>query len=129
MMWAHAEYIELLRSVSDGKIFDLIPEVSKRYVSDRSACKRLEIWKKSNYRIRSAKKGSTFRVQAPTAFRLHWSCDEWVTVNDTDSNSTSLGVEYVDIPIGPVQKDAVRFTFFWRESNKWEGRDYIVTII
>ena len=45
LMWAHAEYVKLLRSASDGKIFDLIPEVSKRYISDRSSCKRLEIWK------------------------------------------------------------------------------------
>ena len=29
LMWAHAEYIKLLRSVSDGHVFDLIPEVAR----------------------------------------------------------------------------------------------------
>ncbi len=128
LMWAHAEYVKLLRSTSEGKIFDLIPEVSKRYISDRSSFKHLEIWK-PNRRARSAKKGSTLRVQAPETFRLHWSFDEWRTVNDTDSTSTALGVEFTDIPIGKAQKDPVRFTFFWPDSERWEGRDYAVSIV
>ena len=69
LMWAHAEYVKLLRSTSEGKIFDLIPEVSKRYISDRSSFKHLEIWK-PNRRARSAKKGSTLRVQ----LRKHSAC-------------------------------------------------------
>ncbi len=32
LMWAHAEYIKLLRSVADGKVFDLVPEVAARYL-------------------------------------------------------------------------------------------------
>jgi hypothetical protein len=32
LMWAHAEYIKLLRSVRDGKVSDLIYDVAKRYL-------------------------------------------------------------------------------------------------
>ena len=127
LMWAHSEYIQLLRSVSDGKPFDMIPEVSRRYISDRSKCKRMEIWK-PNYRLRRARKDSVLRVQTQSAFMLHWSNDGWKTVNDTDSSSTSLGLEYADIPIGPNQSDSIRFTFLWRQSNIWEGRNYEVAI-
>ena len=45
LMWAHAEYIKLLRSVSDGHVFDLIPEVANRYLGDKKACQLFEIWK------------------------------------------------------------------------------------
>lgn len=128
LMWAHSEYIELLRSLSDGKVFDLIPEVNKRYVSRKSPRKRLEIWK-PNYRARIAKKGSTLRVQTTRPFRLHWSSDEWKTVKDTDSTSTSLGLEFVDIQISSDQNDPIRFTFLWRVTNQWEGRDYEVAVI
>ena len=31
LMWAHAEYIKLVRSAHDGEIFDLVPEVASRY--------------------------------------------------------------------------------------------------
>ena len=30
LMWAHAEYIKLLRSTADGKVYDAIPEVAER---------------------------------------------------------------------------------------------------
>jgi len=51
LMWAHAEYIKLLRSVSDGKVFDLIPAVADRY-QHRRECMTLEVWK-PNRRIRT----------------------------------------------------------------------------
>ena len=35
LMWAHAEYVKLLRSAMDGKVYDYIPEVAKRYLGNR----------------------------------------------------------------------------------------------
>ena len=32
LMWAHAEYIKLLRSASDRQVYDVIPEVRQRYL-------------------------------------------------------------------------------------------------
>jgi glucoamylase len=126
-MWAHAEYVKLLRSVSDGRVFDLIPEVAERYLGDRKACQLFEIWK-PNRRVRFVKKGYTLRIQAPASFHLHWTGDEWGTVKDTPSSATTLGIDFVDIPIIARQRAPIRFTFFWIESNSWEGRDYIVEI-
>ena len=127
LMWAHAEYIKLLRSASDGRVFDLIPEVAHRYLGDRKACQLFEIWK-PNRQVRVVKRGYTLRVQVPAPFRLHWTGDEWRTVNDTASAPTTFGVEFVDIPITPAQRAPLRFTFFWPESNSWEGRDYMVEV-
>ena len=126
LMWAHGEYIKLLRSAQDGRVFDVIPEVAGRYIEDRSKCKKLEIWK-PNRQVRMMRRGYTLRLQAPRSFRLHWSHDDWKTVKDTQSVTTSLGVEYVDIDM-PSSSTAVVFTFFWDEDNKWEGRDYKVLI-
>ena len=127
LMWAHAEYIKLLRSVSDGHVFDLIPDVAKRYLGDRKACQLFEIWK-TNRRVRAVKKGYTLRVQASDSFRLHWTGDEWNTVKDIPSSATALGIEFIDIPIPAAQRAPIRFTFFWTKSNSWEGRDYTVEI-
>jgi glucoamylase len=129
LMWAHGEYIKLLRSARDGKIFDLIPEVEKRYIEDRSRCKRLEIWK-PNRQVRTIRRGHTLRVQAQDSFRLHWSCDRWNTIKDTQSTSTSLGIEYVDIDTSiVVQTASIVFTFLWVKNSKWEGRDYRVSVV
>ncbi|HKW05841.1 MAG TPA: glycoside hydrolase family 15 protein [Nitrososphaerales archaeon] len=128
LMWAHAEYIKLLRSISDGEVFDRVSNVKERYIENRYARKKFEIWK-PNRRARKVKRGSILRVQMPFAFRLHWSPDSWITANDCDSTATGLGLEYADIPIGQGQSGAVRFTFYYPDSKKWEGTNYLVNII
>ncbi len=128
LMWAHAEYVKLLRSVSSGKVADLIADVAERYLGDRSQTKLFEIWKPLRH-VRSVKRGYTLRIQMEAAFRLHWTNDEWQTVNDRPSLSTTLGVSYVDIPIATAQQAPVRFTFFWNEADRWEGQDYMVSIV
>lgn len=126
LLWAHAEYVKLLRSTLDEAIFDGIPEVAGRY-QKRGAARVLEVWK-HNRQPRAAKRGCTLRIQAPAAFRLHWSANEWTTVTDTPSSGTSLGIEFADISIALSQRAPVRFTFFWTAANRWEGRDYSVVV-
>src|SRR5579864_9344614 len=65
LMWAHAEYIKLLRSVADGQAFDLIPEVAERYLSGRNTRQLFEVWKR-NRQVRGIRKGSTLRIQVDT---------------------------------------------------------------
>jgi glucoamylase len=127
LMWAHAEYIKLLGSVSDGRVFDLIPEVASRYLGDRKACQLFEIWK-PNRQVSTVKRGHTLRIQVPASFRLHWTNDEWRTVNDTESSPTAFSIDFVDIPVAPAQQAPLRFTFFWPGTNSWEGRDYKVEV-
>jgi len=127
LMWAHAEYIKLLRSVHDGKVSDLIEDVAKRYLGGRGDRQLFEVWKFTR-QARNVKRGYVLRIQAQAAFRLRWSGDEWQSVEDTPSSPTTLGVEFVDIPISGAQKAPIRFTFYWTLSNSWEGRDYLVTV-
>jgi glucoamylase len=127
LMWAHAEYVKLLRSVSDGHVFDLIPEVANRYLGDRKACQLFEIWK-PNRQVRVVKRGYTLRVQVPSPFRLHWTNDDWHTVTDTTSVATTFGLEFVDILVTATQQAPIRFTFLWTASGRWEGCDYAVAV-
>jgi glucoamylase len=108
-------------------VSDLIDEVAKRYLGDRQGRQLFEVWKFTR-QARSVKRGYVLRIQAQAAFQLHWSDDEWRTVQFTPSSSTTLGVEFVDIPIVAAQQAPIRFTFFWTASNHWEGRDFMVSI-
>ncbi len=126
LVWAHAEYIQLVRSATDGKVFGLISEVADRY-RHRPARPLLEIWK-FNRQVRSIGAGGTLRIQAATAFRLHWTCSEWQQAQDTDSKSIATGHEYVDIQAPAGQKSPIRFTFFWKIAGHWEGRDFQVAV-
>ena len=127
LMWAHSEYIKLLRSIDDDRVFDFIPEVADRYLVDRSGCKSLEVWK-FNRQLSKVKTGQILRINALAPYQLHWSIDNWQTVNHTPATPTKLGVSFVDIPIGDRQQGTIDFTFFWIESNNWEQRNYRVLI-
>ncbi|MCC5647668.1 glycoside hydrolase family 15 protein [Nostoc sp. CHAB 5824] len=127
LMWAHAEYIKLLRSTHDGRVFDFIPEIANRYLGERKQCKSLEIWK-FNRQVGKVKKSHTLRIQALASFQLHWSDNNWQTFKDTPSTSTKLGVNFVDISVSDNQQQSISFTFFWIDSSKWEGRNYTVKV-
>ncbi len=126
LLWAHAEYIKLLRSTADGFVFDLIAPVAERFQNGHRHA-RLEIWK-PNRQVRTVKAGWTLRVQAPAGFWLHWTRNEWQDTQQTRSNSTALGIEFVDIEIAPDQTAPIRFTFHWIVGDRWEGREFVVTI-
>ena len=61
-------------------------------------------------------------------FRLHWSANEWQSAEDNPSSAPVLGFHFVDVPISAPQQAPIRFTFFWTADNRWEGRDYLVTV-
>ena len=126
LVWAHAEYIQLVRSAADGQVFSLIAEVADRY-RNRRHMPPLEIWK-FNRQVRSVPAGGTLRIQTASPFRLHWSWDEWTQAQDTDSTPIGTGHEYVDIRVPADQKAPVRFTFLWTIAGRWEGRNFSVGI-
>jgi glucoamylase len=130
LMWAHAEYVRLLRSINDGQIFDQIPEVSDRYFNGRGRSD-LEIWKR-NRQIDVAKPGSCVRIQGLRPFFLHWTLDEWHTVNDTRSDDTRSelitgNLNFVDIRIPEDARAPLRFTFRYPDGS-WEGKDHVINL-
>jgi glucoamylase len=120
LMWAHAEYIKLLRSSADGRVFDRIPAVAERYSGARPRSRKLEVWK-SNRRVRAVRRDCVLRVLSSSPFRLHWTGDEWRTEQDTTSTPTAIGIEYVDVQVSPEQQAPIRF--------RWEGLDYTVMVV
>jgi glucoamylase len=126
LMWAHAEYIKLLRSAHDGQVFDLAPAVAERYRGLRRRVP-VEVWT-FRRRPRSVRAGSTLRIQAGAPFRIRYTAGEWSQASDLDSTATELGISFVDIPIPSQQTAPLRFTFFWPEAGHWEGRDFTTAV-
>jgi glucoamylase len=124
LAWAHAEYLQLVRSVSDQRVFTLIDEVFNRYCLPHHR-PQLEIWK-FNRQVHSISSNSTLRIQAAAPFRLHWTKDQWLECNDTDSTAIETGHHYADLKISADQTAPISFTFFWQKESKWEGRDFQV---
>lgn len=127
LVWAHAEYIKLLRSLRDGHVFDLPPQTVQRYQVQRVTA-RHSCWRFA-HKIRTVPSGKILRVEALARARVRWSVDNWVTLQDSDSRDTGLGTHFVDLPTDglPVGQE-INFTFFWPESGRWEGRDFSVCV-
>jgi glucoamylase len=131
LLWAHGEYVKLLRSVADGKVYDSIPGVSERYLTNRAKRQPMEVWKPDR-RLRSMPKGSILRIQGNEPFRLRWSNDNWHSQHDIESTANALQIDFVDLPAIVSSNEnnhaSVRFTFFWLNSHSWEGQDYEVGV-
>lgn len=128
LMWAHSEYIRLLRSIRDGEPFDRIPAVVDRYTGGedgQTSCRALEVWK-PNRQISQWQTNRGLRIQAPGRFTLRWTKDEWATEEDIAATETVFNISYVDIPVDDAQSAPVRFTFHWTDEERWEGQNYTI---
>lgn len=132
LVWAHSEYLKLLRSAADGRVFDRIDVVEKRYGSSRgkgktSLCK-IDVFKMRRP-IRSIESGKTLRITAQQPFRVVWTADDWQTKQTAESANMGFAGNFADLPpTGKGQSGKLSFTLFWVEENRWEGRNFDVEI-
>jgi len=125
LAWAHAEYILLLRSATDGLVFDRVPEAWDRYVERPVHRRAFEVWK-FNRQPSTVRPHETLRLITDRPFRLHVSDDDWTSSADIDAVATDLGLYFVDL--APLERAGRtwKFTFYWTNDDRWEGRDFEV---
>ena len=127
LVWAHAEYIKLRRSLRDGGIFDQPPQTVQRYQVEKPV-RRVFGWRFNN-KARSVPRGKTLRVVLLTPGLVRWSLDGWKTAQDAEARHTGLGTYILDLPTSPLPAGSkVVFTFFWSAENRWEATDYTVVV-
>jgi len=127
LVWAHAEYLKLRRSLSDGRIFDLPPQTVQRYLKDKTVSPRL-LWR-FNHKLRALPPGKMLRIETMATAVIHWSSDNWKTCHDQKTQNSGLGIQLADLPTEALPEGArIKFTFFWNEAQRWEGTDFLVTV-
>ena len=127
LVWAHAEYIKLRRSLRDGTIFDQPPQTVQRYVFEKRQC-TIFTWRFNN-KPRSIPCGKTLRLDLLSPAMVHWSFDGWQTAQDSRTWDTGLGVHVVDLPTEKLTVGRqIVFTFYWIKENRWHGADFSVTV-
>ena len=127
LVWAHAEYLKLARSLADGAVFDTPPQPLERYVKGRQGSDHVP-WR-FNHKLRELPRGRTLRLETLAPAIVHWTADGWRTVHDAVSRDTGLGVHLADLPTAGLGRGAVvAFTFYWPDAERWEGADFSVKI-
>lgn len=137
LVWAHAEYIKLLRSVADGQVFDTISVVADRYAVEpgtRTFRSAVDIFQVARpiYRVSP---GMTVRIVDANRFSVTYTFDDWATVQEASSRVIGYPGSYVDIPtpvLEPGQIGKLIFTIHWLERagtpEHWLGRNNEILI-
>jgi glucoamylase len=131
LVWAHAEYLKLLRSVTDGKVFDRICVVEERYAvpkDQRKFTSHLEIYQTSRP-ITAMLHGQTLRIMDADPFRVVYSTDNWATKNAVDSRSVGRPGSFVDISTVEGQTGNIVFTLHWADGDRWLGYNCQVDVL
>ncbi len=127
LVWAHAEYVKLMRSFHDGRVFDMPPQTVQRYQVEKRVS-LYSLWR-HNHKIRTMKAGRILRIETLQQAVIHWSADYWRTTEDFPTRDTGLGVHAADLPSKDLPaRGMILFTIYWPAERKWEGVDYAVAI-
>jgi glucoamylase len=131
LVWAHAEYLKLLRSAMDGKVFDRIDPVYARYCEPEGRGKLRKNLKVYS-RLRPIQKiaaGDTLRILDENEFELIWSADGWQTTHKTPSRSLGSAGYSADIQVATdPQNGKISWTFHWLDPDRWLGHNVELTI-
>ncbi|HAS17933.1 MAG: hypothetical protein A2Y48_08980 [Nitrospirae bacterium RIFCSPLOW2_12_42_9] len=126
LMWAHAEYIKLLRTKADCAGCDVIPEVCDRYVNLKTT-QNIRVWKK-NKPVRFASISSSLRIVSLYPAVILWTVDNWNTNEERHLHDTGLGLYYTDFDPGIFKEHGKLIFIFRYEDGKWEGADFEIEI-
>jgi glucoamylase len=129
LVWAHAEYLKLLRSALDGKVFDRIDAVYERYsvpAGRKQVRSDLEIYSLRRP-VQKITAGQTLRILDPGRFDLIWTTDDWKTIRTAIGRSLGSAGFSVDIAPG-TSPCTLDWTLHWTEQNAWLGYNVQVQV-
>jgi len=128
LCWSHAEYIALVRSRHDGACFDRVEPAFERYVV-KPVKSQHEIWS-VRHPLRQMARGKILRIVLAADARIVWSVDEWTRVNKTETgHEPRLDLWFADFPTELPPDSVFVFTCFWKNEQRWEGRNWRVSIL
>ncbi|HEY0264776.1 MAG TPA: glycoside hydrolase family 15 protein [Granulicella sp.] len=130
LVWAHAEYLKLLRSKANNRVFDRVSAVEERYLKpqkERKFPNKLEIYQLERP-VSTMTSGLSLRIMDARPFRVVFTLDNWETTHRLDSRSVGYPGSYADIHTTPGQEGAIVFTLHWMLEDRWLGRNVEVRL-
>jgi glucoamylase len=128
LVWAHAEFVKLRRSLDDGFVFDRPPQPLARYVTAQPPDVNVAVWRFNN-KMRSIAKGCVLRIETHAPSLVHFGVDDWFEAQDIKAVDTGLGMWIADIDTSILScTRRIDFTFYWPDVNQWEGEDFKILV-
>ncbi len=128
LVWAHAEYLKLRRSLQDGRIFDQPPRTARRFLVEKVGRERV-VWR-LDYRRRGMPAGGTLRVELCDPGEVQWTVDDWATRRRESTRDTTLGIHLADLPAPDLAPGgSLRFTIEGPGGGDHEGEEFRVDAV
>ncbi len=100
----------------------------ERYIKAKTGSNRVS-WRFNN-KCQTIPAGKALRLELLAMATVHWSVDNWQSVNDTPTHATGLDVFIADLPVEKLPAGTTLvFTFHWSDSDSWEGTNFEVSIV
>ncbi len=134
LVWAHAEYLKLLRSAADGRVYDRISVVEERYgvaKGKRTFTNHIEIFEVTRP-VSAIFGGHTLRIVDREHFHVAYTLDNWATTLTAESRSVGYPGSFADIPTPADWVGEIVFTLNWPgqdHQERWLGRNIDVSVI
>jgi glucoamylase len=127
LAWTHAEFVKLMISRQLGYPFDRPAAVWRRYGGRRPEAKRA-IWC-LHTPIGRIEHGMALIIALPRAARIHWGTNGWQNAADDETQDAGLGLHGFEVTESVLsQVRSINFTFQWRDTQDWVGKDFLVAI-
>jgi glucoamylase len=128
LVWAHAEYLKLRRSLKDGHIFDQPAQTARRYAEQQVGSNRV-IWRIDHQR-RVLSAGEMLRIELPAPAVVRWTRDGWRTTLENHTRDTGLDLHVVDLATDDMRtNETVEVTFYWPDADRSEAKNFRLVVI
>ncbi|MFZ1090822.1 MAG: glycoside hydrolase family 15 protein, partial [Xanthobacteraceae bacterium] len=127
LVWAHAEFLNLVAARHSGRPPKLLACVERRYQAQQPVATAWH-WRRAEP-FERLPSGRSLLIESPAPFRLHHGFDGWREVFDTLSESQGLGMHGIRLDAGVLSgHSAIDFTLYFPESDSWDGTDHHITL-
>ncbi len=128
LVWAHAEYIKLLRSLADGRVFDMPPHTVRRYLVEKRKA-RCRTWREDAPAPAIAP-GQALRLDLVEDSIVLYTRDDWKTQAEIATRDTGLGLHVAEIASdGATSTQRIVFTWRRRRDETWRGQNFEVAVV
>jgi len=126
LVWAHAEYIKLLISRQLGKPYDRPTTVWERYRGKIPEIKHA-IWSPQDP-IQKISSGQALSIVTYEPSVIHWSVDEWRSVQGAETRDTGLGLHLAELATETLSSGKIDFTIRRKDTGEWLGHNLVIEI-
>jgi glucoamylase len=126
LVWAHSEFLKLLVAREQGRPVELLDCV-QRHLKERPSAKTWH-WR-PGVPFAALPSNRDLLIEMPRPFTLRMGFDGWRDTQDQEAQPLPFGFYGVRLPSASlIGRQAMEFTFVFKDDGKWQGTDYRIAI-